>query len=754
MPYTTVQPHTPSTTAGLLNHAFSSTANDILLNAHEFIKDKLYFTSLSQPPHHYPNVHFFTIDNVLVYLPFYLDFGPSNMAHTVRFCEMMQEKFRSPSLKQKKICLYSSMDSDKRANAAYLMCAYMMIVQKCTPTTAFAPLSTCTPPLLPFRDAGYGPATYHITIPDILAGLYKALHLGIIDIDGVDAEEYEYFEKVENGDLNWVTARFIALACPREDIKGGSGSVGATMYQQQIQVQQQQQQQLTQYTTTTSLFSRIVASTTSSSPAPPPSSSTHMSRGGRVPLTPAYRMDDLIKHLKGKGVTTIVRLNNKTYDKSKFIDAGLEHVDLYFPDGTTPPDGILKRFLDLCEAPGRGVIAVHCKAGLGRTGTLIAAYLMKHYRFSAAEVIGLLRVLRPGSVVGPQQNYLQSMQAKLWRLHPTTQLPPSISLLFTPPTFPTSKRFPAAEMYIASTTTNNTVSTMNTHQPVSKSFEEISDSMNHYNHQKQQRIYSGTGVGHGGGRGAWPVSANPGMSIVSTRRIESSLDPSESSVGVAAATAALNIAATDYEGAGIGSHAVSADGVPIPIQPRKHSSLTPGSDIPTRVTTTTTTTSHSSISTAGRINNSSNNPLGGHGGGGNTDVMSIGTQTQSQAQTRYNLRMASRPSMISSRSNSRSSSFNSNNSSNGGSSSSNSRTTAHGEFVVALASSDIERQRPQQQHQQQQQQSAAAAGQVSRRFAGMDGFVLTGVSNMTSNGSSNGSKGISSSLTNSLNNSQ
>lgn len=49
----------------------------------------------------------------------------------------------------------------------------------------------------------------------------------------------------------------------------------------------------------------------------------------------------------------------------------------------------------------------HFLAGLGRTGTLIGAYLMKHHKFTAAEAIAWLRICRPGSVIGPQQNYLE-----------------------------------------------------------------------------------------------------------------------------------------------------------------------------------------------------------------------------------------------------------------------------------------------------------------------------------------------------------
>ena len=57
----------------------------------------------------------------------------------------------------------------------------------------------------------------------------------------------------------------------------------------------------------------------------------------------------------------------------------------------------------------KGAIAIHCKAGLGRTGSLIALYIMKHIGFPPADFIGWIRIARPGSILGPQQQYLNNM---------------------------------------------------------------------------------------------------------------------------------------------------------------------------------------------------------------------------------------------------------------------------------------------------------------------------------------------------------
>ena len=118
---------------------------------------------------------------------------------------------------------------------------------------------------------------------------------------------------------------------------------------------------------------------------------------------------DVFKHKKVRGV---VRLNNKEYKTEPLVAAGFEHHDLFFIDCSTPSDAIVDRFLKIAEKT-EGALAVHCLAGLGRTGTLIAMYMMKHMGFTANECMAWLRIVRPGSVIGPQQNYLKNQEQRM-----------------------------------------------------------------------------------------------------------------------------------------------------------------------------------------------------------------------------------------------------------------------------------------------------------------------------------------------------
>ena len=43
-------------------------------------------------------------------------------------------------------------------------------------------------------------------------------------------------------------------------------------------------------------------------------------------------------------------------------------------------------------------VLVHCLAGLGRTGTILACYLVKHQKMSADEAMEKVREQRPGSI--------------------------------------------------------------------------------------------------------------------------------------------------------------------------------------------------------------------------------------------------------------------------------------------------------------------------------------------------------------------
>lgn len=50
-----------------------------------------------------------------------------------------------------------------------------------------------------------------------------------------------------------------------------------------------------------------------------------------------YTPTDYVPVFEKYNISTVVRLNNATYDRKDFVKAGIEHKDMIFTDGTCPP---------------------------------------------------------------------------------------------------------------------------------------------------------------------------------------------------------------------------------------------------------------------------------------------------------------------------------------------------------------------------------------------------------------------------------
>ena len=131
--------------------------------------------------------------------------------------------------------------------------------------------------------------------------------------------------------------------------------------------------------------------------------------GSGLPVT-----QDEFTWILDKGIKSIVTIREVPLP-SRWIDGtDIDYLHLMVEDYGVPNMEVLDEavnYIDKKIQSGKPVL-VHCAAGKGRTGALLAAYMIKKENLTAEQAIEKVRVMRPGSVQSVTQETALSMYEK------------------------------------------------------------------------------------------------------------------------------------------------------------------------------------------------------------------------------------------------------------------------------------------------------------------------------------------------------
>lgn len=135
----------------------------------------------------------------------------------------------------------------------------------------------------------------------------------------------------------------------------------------------------------------------------PPYGFSWIETGRIAGLAAPSSLDDLV-WLRQNGIEFLISLTEQPLPKRWIDEAGLMAVHVPVPDFDPPtPDQFTAAVDTINKAVEAGMgVAVHCLAGKGRTGTVLAGYFVSK-GLSANDAVRKIRELRPGSIESSEQ---------------------------------------------------------------------------------------------------------------------------------------------------------------------------------------------------------------------------------------------------------------------------------------------------------------------------------------------------------------